>query len=92
MKSEFDSERVLVAHGNVSEECFIDKFKERVEQRFSTVNVLINNAGMRFRKEFLEIEHQEFQEVMQNNLMSVVMMSKALDIITTLIKLFCITS
>ena len=50
----------------------IDDFSLRVQKEVGAIDILINNAGMRFRKPFLEIEESEFRKVMDNNLMSII--------------------
>lgn len=49
----------------------IREFIHEINYDWGGVDVLINNAGMRFRREFLDIKIEEFQEVMNVNLMSI---------------------
>ena len=49
----------------------IEEFVDEINCDWGGVDVLINNAGMRFRREFLNIKLEEFQQVMDVNLMSV---------------------
>lgn len=49
----------------------IREFIHEINCDWGGVDVLINNAGMRFRREFLDIKIEEFMEVMNVNLMSI---------------------
>lgn len=49
----------------------INEFVDEINTDWGGVDVLINNAGMRFRREFLDIKYEEFQHVMNVNLMSI---------------------
>ena len=70
--SEFDNnERVMVICGDVSNRGVVDLFVQKTKQKFGSIDVLVNNAGMRFRKEFLEISISELNQVLDVNLKSV---------------------
>lgn len=71
-----DQKRVVIIEGDVSDAEIVHKIFEKTLQTFGHLDILINNAGMRFRKAFLEIEHSEFRKVLDNNLMSIVMLCK----------------
>ena len=58
-----------------NEENVIDFFNE-IKKRFKVIDGLVNNAGMRFRKNFLKITNEEWNQVHQNNVNSVFLMSK----------------
>ena len=53
--------------GDVSDAETVKGFVARCHGKFGRIDVLINNAGMRFRKPFLEITHDEWQQVMDVN-------------------------
>lgn len=63
--------------GDVSEERSVNAFVDNVHKKFQGIDCLINNAGMRFRKKFLDISYSEWQSVMNVNLGSAMLMSKA---------------
>lgn len=68
--------RVFTFKGDVSEERSVKSFIKQVLKEFRTIDVLINNAGMRFRKSFLSITTEEWNKVIQNNLNSVYLLSR----------------
>lgn len=61
------SDRLFWMEGDVSEPEVIKSFVSATIEKFSRIDILINNAGMRFRKEFLEISYEEWQQVMNVN-------------------------
>jgi len=65
------SEKVLSFFGDVSDASVVSQFVLQVIKKFGTIDVLVNNAGMRFRKEFLEISNDELDQVLNVNLKSV---------------------
>jgi len=68
---------LLVMAGDVSEPQTVQAFVALVIDTFQYIDVLINNAGMRFRKSFLDIEYAEWQEVMNVNLGSTFLFCQA---------------
>ena len=77
LRSEFsDTDRVLIIEGDVSDSAMVNEIFETTMKAFCQLDILINNAGMRFRKPFLEIEDSEFKKVIDNNLMSIVLLCK----------------
>jgi NAD(P)-dependent dehydrogenase (short-subunit alcohol dehydrogenase family) len=68
----FDSERVLFVCGDVSDGNVVSQFISQTINKFGVIDVLVNNAGMRFRKEFLDIGDDELDQVLNVNLKSVV--------------------
>mgnify|MGYP006410542163 FL=1 len=70
--SEFDNERVLSVCGDVSDANIVSQFVSQAADKFGVIDVLVNNAGMRFRKEFLEIDENELDQVLSVNLKSIV--------------------
>jgi len=67
----FNKDRAIIFHGDVSDFQLINSFIQEVIDKFKKIDVLINNAGMRFRKNFLEISNEEFNKVIDVNLKSV---------------------
>lgn len=65
-----DSTRVFTFAGDVSREKTVVRFVKEAIQRFGKIDVLINNAGMRFRKAFLDITTEEWNKVIDTNLNS----------------------
>src|SRR3972149_9348049 len=61
LKSELklDDDRVYLFEGDVSDERAVKKFIAESVERLERIDVLINNAGMRFRKAFLDITTDE---------------------------------
>ena len=53
--------------GDVSNENTVIEFTESVISKFNKIDVLVNNAGMRFRKPFLDINYEEWSQVMSVN-------------------------
>jgi NAD(P)-dependent dehydrogenase (short-subunit alcohol dehydrogenase family) len=53
--------------GDVSDPKVVSQFVAEVIAKFNVIDVLINNAGIRFRKKFLEIGYDEWQHVMNVN-------------------------
>lgn len=67
----FDDNRVLLYEGDVSDEETVKRFVEETFNKFGKIDVLINNAGMRFRKIFLDITTEEWNRVINTNLNSI---------------------
>ncbi len=59
--------------GDVSDNDTVKKFIDAVVTKYGSIDVLINNAGIRFRKEFLDISYEEWQNVMNVNVGSTFM-------------------
>ncbi len=72
----FDDDRVFLYDGDVSDEAAVREFVDESVKRFQKIDVLINNAGMRFRKAFLDISASEWNNVINANLGSVYLMSR----------------
>ena len=66
-----DDERVLSVCGDVSDSGLVSQFVSQVVNKFGTIDVLVNNAGIRFRKGFLDISNDELDQVLDVNLKSV---------------------
>lgn len=67
----------LIKSGDVSIETIAHDFVDEAYTKFGKIDVLINNAGMRFRRPFLDISSLEFKGVMNNNFYSMVYMCQA---------------
>ena len=67
----FDDNRVFLFDGDVSDEETVKRFVSEAADRFQKIDVLINNAGIRFRKTFLDITTEEWNRVIHTNLNSV---------------------
>jgi NAD(P)-dependent dehydrogenase (short-subunit alcohol dehydrogenase family) len=65
------SDNVLMESGDVSDPATVSSFIERVLEKFGRIDVLVNNAGMRFRRPVLGTSLDEWNLVLQNNLTSV---------------------
>ena len=72
LMTKFDSERVLSICGDVSDGNIVSQFISQTINKFGVIDVLVNNAGMRFRKEFLDISNDELDQVLDVNLKSMV--------------------
>ena len=66
----FDDSRVLLYSGDVSDEETVKNFVKESINKFQRIDVLINNAGMRFRKQFLDTTTEEWDKVINTNLNS----------------------
>jgi len=72
----FGDDRALLYEGDVSDENTVVDFVSRTIQKFEKIDVLINNAGMRFRKKFMEISLADWNKVISTNLGSVYLMCR----------------
>ncbi len=70
LKMEFNSDAIIFC-GDVTDADVVNNFINRVIEKFGKVDVLVNNAGMRFRKDFLSTTFQEFSHVLNVNIGSV---------------------
>lgn len=62
---------VLAVCGDVSNQDEVREFVDTTLETFGRIDVLVNNAGMRFRKKFLDITAEEYQCVMDVNVGSI---------------------
>jgi len=67
----FDDNRVFLFDGDVSDEETVKRFMSETINKFGKIDILINNAGMRFRKRFLDTTTEEWNKVINTNLNSV---------------------
>jgi len=71
------SENILTYCGDVTEPETVNDFITQVIKKFGRVNVLVNNAGMRFRKPFLETTLDEFKNVLDVNVGSMFLLCQS---------------
>jgi NAD(P)-dependent dehydrogenase (short-subunit alcohol dehydrogenase family) len=67
----------LAMPGDVAIPETVSQFVDNVIARFGRIDVLVNNAGMRFRRKFLDITYAEWQNVMNVNLGSTFLLCQA---------------
>lgn len=72
-----DSERLLCAAGDVSELEVVNNFVESVMAKFGRIDVLVNNAGIRMRKPFVETSYDDWSNVIRVNAGSTFLFCKA---------------
>src|SRR5437762_3637036 len=54
----------------------IPNLVEQVINRFGKINILVNNAGINLKKEFIEVTNQEFQQILLTNVTAVFSLSR----------------
>jgi len=69
--------KLIVMAGDVSDPDTVQRFVAMVIEHYQHIDILINNAGMRFRKSFLDIDYQAWQHVMNVNLGSTFLFCQA---------------
>src|SRR5690606_21121123 len=74
---DLNENRILCKAGDVSDESTVNGFVDSVIKQFGKIDVLINNAGMRFRKKFTDISWDEWRQVMTVNAGSTFLFCKA---------------
>ena len=75
-ESGFTDDNTLLYEGDVSNEETVKVFVSKTISKFNRIDVLINNAGIRFRKAFLDISTSEWNNVINTNLGSVYFMCR----------------
>jgi len=68
-------EKILIYCGDVSKPDVVNDFILKIVKKFGYIDVLVNNAGIRFRKKFLETTFEEFNYVLNVNIGSVYLLS-----------------
>ncbi|MBN2057337.1 MAG: 3-oxoacyl-ACP reductase FabG [Candidatus Saganbacteria bacterium] len=68
--------RVMISAGDVSDEAAVTAFVRQVIEKFGRIDVLVNNAGIRFRKSFMDIPSDEWHKVIWTNLGSTYLMCR----------------
>ena len=71
IKKKFNLKRVTVFCVDVSDEKNLLEFFRLVKKKMKKIHGLVNNAGIRQRKQFQKIEKKELDYVIENNLKSV---------------------
>jgi NAD(P)-dependent dehydrogenase (short-subunit alcohol dehydrogenase family) len=61
-------EHIYTYAGDAADPAIVRNFVAGVIEKFGKVDVLINNAGIRFRRKFLDISYEEWQSVINVNL------------------------
>lgn len=86
LNAEFKSEssNFLAICGDVSDQDTVNRFVTEVVDKYGRIDVLINNAGMRFRKKFEDITSEELRKVLDVNLLSVFFLCQA--VLPTMVK------
>jgi len=69
--------KFLAICGDVSDQDTVNSFVAEVKNKFGRIDVLVNNAGMRFRKKFEETTLEEFSLILNVNVVSMFMLCKA---------------
>lgn len=79
LKDEFHSYRneTMIYYGDVTRPDVVNDFVDKTIKKFSRIDVLVNNAGMRFRKKFLETTLEDFNHVNNVNVGSMFLLCKA---------------
>lgn len=54
----------------------IPHFIEEIEKRYGTPDILVNNAGINLKKDMHDVTDEEFQQIIQTNLVSVFSLSR----------------
>jgi NAD(P)-dependent dehydrogenase (short-subunit alcohol dehydrogenase family) len=70
-KLSLDEDYFYFMTGDASDPETVKKFVENVFSKYKRIDILINNAGIRFRKEFIKITYDEWQNIINVNLGSV---------------------
>jgi len=71
------NENLLTYCGDVSVESTVNDFVFLVLKKYGKIDVLVNNAGIRFRKPFLETTPQEFKNIFEINVGSMFLFMQA---------------
>tara|TARA_R110001592_G_scaffold248308_1_gene510612 strand:- start:87645 stop:88406 length:762 start_codon:yes stop_codon:yes gene_type:complete len=69
--------KLFVMAGDVSDPETVNRFVDKVIEQYGHIDILINNAGIRFRKPFLDIGYNEWQQVINVNLGSTFLFCQA---------------
>lgn len=67
-KEKTQMEGVLVGVGDIADTDAVKQFVKQVEQKLGRVNILINNVGFGFAKNFFNTTYQDFDHVFATNL------------------------
>ncbi|MFQ5693457.1 MAG: SDR family NAD(P)-dependent oxidoreductase, partial [Nitrospinota bacterium] len=69
--------RGLAVAADVSDEDAVAAFRDRVQEAFGAVHILVNNAGITVRKPILELSLEEWETVLRTNLTGTFLVSRA---------------
>jgi NAD(P)-dependent dehydrogenase (short-subunit alcohol dehydrogenase family) len=72
-----DGDKFMATCGDVTDQNAVNNFINDVKVKYGHIDVLVNNAGMRFRKKFEEVSVAEFKEVFEVNVLSMFMLCQA---------------
>lgn len=72
-----NEDRLLAVCGDVSDQDTVNNFVLETKNKYGRIDVLVNNAGMRFRKKFENITAAEFSTVLNVNVLSMFMLCQA---------------
>jgi NAD(P)-dependent dehydrogenase (short-subunit alcohol dehydrogenase family) len=61
---------------DLSDLTFIPKLVERILNQFGKIDILVNNAGINLKKEFTEVNDEEFQKILLTNVTAVFALSR----------------
>ena len=70
LKKILPENKVLFHRGDVSSKLVIEKFYKSTIKKMKRIHGLVNNAGIRQRKDFLKLTPKDLKEVIDNNLLS----------------------
>jgi NAD(P)-dependent dehydrogenase (short-subunit alcohol dehydrogenase family) len=82
-----DEKKLIKAKEALGELCFpiaadlsdltsIPKLVERILKQFGKIDILVNNAGINLKKEFTEVNDEEFQKILLTNVTAVFALSR----------------
>ncbi|PWT74133.1 MAG: 3-oxoacyl-ACP reductase [Bacteroidetes bacterium] len=61
---------------DLSETGRIPDLVEEIESKYGGINILVNNAGINLKKDFLTVSDEEFQQILQTNVAAVFTLSR----------------
>ena len=70
------NQNLKIIHGDITNKTTIKKILSYQKQKKIFINSIINNAGIRFRKDFINIKIDEYKKVFENNFYSIVSLTK----------------
>ena len=71
------SNKLMAICGDVTDQGAVNNLIQGVINKYGRIDVLVNNAGMRFRKKFEDITTAEFKHVFDVNVLSMFMLCQA---------------
>jgi len=72
-----DSNKFIAICGDVTDQGAVNNLIQDAINKYGRIDVLVNNAGMRFRKKFEDITTAEFKQVFEVNVLSMFMLCQA---------------